>query len=79
MGNCTHRQGHTDYTVSGTLKDRAAEGAMVLPCFWLRGLCPKEWTIPPECTTENSPTSTGEIENVETIHTITGPAVISTD
>eukprot|EP00959_Pyramimonas_sp_CCMP1952_P336328 7042552-Pyramimonas_sp.AAC.1 len=35
--------------------------------------------MPPERTTENSPTSIGEIENVGAIHATTGPAVIATD
>ena len=78
-GDCANRQDHKDYTISDTLKQRAAEGAKVMPCFWLRGLCPKEWTIPPDCTTVNNPSSIGEIANVETIHTTSGPTIISTD
>eukprot|EP00959_Pyramimonas_sp_CCMP1952_P135702 2839008-Pyramimonas_sp.AAC.1 len=50
-GACTAREDSEAVRRSSGLTRRALEGCETNPAFWLRGITPKSWTVPPRCDT----------------------------
>ena len=63
-----------------TLVPDALRQAALFPCFWLRGITPRDWSVPPECTTPESAHNMGELIHADRIRTVDGtPLVIYGD